>query len=68
VNSKGSIEKYFDSGSLGLDISGYYSAPVGTVPSRTSTGVSWVEMPSGGSGGSETTIEYTSGSIDMEGG
>lgn len=69
VKSKGSIETYLDSGSLGLDIAGYTTAPLGAVPSKNSNGgISWVEMPSGGSGGSETTIEYTSGSIDMKGG
>lgn len=69
VKSKSSIEIYLDSGSLGLDISGYFSASIGTVPSKTSTGgISWVQMPSGGSSGSETTIEYAGGSIDMKGG
>lgn len=68
LKSKGSIEKYFDSGGIGLDIKGYISASVGTVPSKTLDGISWVEMSSGDSGGSETTIEYTNGSIDMKGG
>ena len=71
IISHGSIDKYNNSGSLGLDIEGYNSASIGTVPSKTSNGISWVELPSNSGEGisaSETNIIYDSGNLDLNGG